>query len=324
MTLSPHLDPAANLGSDETIADFLAREAITHFRAATPNVIAGCRTTAVAADRLGVSTPAFRRFIQFLKEAKVLSENDALSGLRANGKLSMFRKIGEHADSLLDEAMLPLLPPHYSVLYQVVLLIERAGIEFTAGYLKSLGPGFVREDIINANLPTMPNAAAPATSADNLPMVASQLFVVTPSKRDLDFFRQTYAEPSTLDQLLARPQPAESAGLVVLLPLLLLGTIERTLLPLLGFSKPARLLLLGQDTSPDITSRDVVLVADRGTTVAAGIDVEFLRQQRLNITDVAEHLFPEACQKCHLFARERRAGWDCLVDSENWIQEPSP
>jgi hypothetical protein len=65
------------------------------------------------------------RLLNTLVAVKVLSKNDAdLAWHAKKSMLSMLMKIGEHADVILHEKIVPFLQPGYSVLYQLALLAE--------------------------------------------------------------------------------------------------------------------------------------------------------------------------------------------------------
>jgi hypothetical protein len=305
-----------------TSPEAIAEELIARWRAAPESVIAACRILVGAVEEFGPSSPAFSSFLGKLVSGKVLSENDALSGMRKNGKLSMLKKIGEHADLLLSEPLLPLLSPGYSVLYQIALLIEDVGFESAKSIVASLGPGFVREDIISAK----PNGSNPPPAdqdSQDVILEPSELLVATPSKREIRLFGQTYAEADALDRSLRRPHSAENSGLVILIPMLAFGVAERELLPLLGFNKISRVFLLGDHNVAEVTNRRLILTAERGSMRSEDLEVSLLADPPLDILAIADRLFPRAGRKCHLFADRRTSDWHSLVGSENWIEEPT-
>jgi hypothetical protein len=66
-----------------------------------------------------------RQLLNALVDAKVLSKTEAQLDLDAKkSTLSMLTKIGQYADVILHERIIPFLQPGYSVLYQLALLIE--------------------------------------------------------------------------------------------------------------------------------------------------------------------------------------------------------
>jgi hypothetical protein len=72
-------------------------------------------------------TEKLSEFLRQLHEAKVLDADEVTNGLAAKSgpAASKMKKISEHADVILDNRILPLLSPGYSLLYELALLMEQ-------------------------------------------------------------------------------------------------------------------------------------------------------------------------------------------------------
>jgi hypothetical protein len=251
----------------------------------------------------------------------VLSENDVLARLKANGKLAMLGKIGRNAETLLQPSILRLLPAHYSIMYQICLLIEEVGRERAEAELAGYSDT-TREDVIKIRAALKPDHAerepvVPATFDDS----AAQLYAVRLTTQGARAFSNDYARFDTLDKCLHRPQPADNAGLVAIVPLRMLGTFERTLMPLLGFSALNGLYLEAPLNQPEITDRDVIVVAKRGSFRSRSLTA--FPSDAGSVLKLAEYFFPDCGVKCQLFADARSDGWLTLISDENWIEKPS-
>jgi hypothetical protein len=64
------------------------------------------------------------RLLNALVAKKAISKDEANVALEGKSMISMLNKIGQHADVVLHEKILPFLQPGYSVLYQLVRLYE--------------------------------------------------------------------------------------------------------------------------------------------------------------------------------------------------------
>jgi hypothetical protein len=65
-----------------------------------------------------------KQLLHALVAKKAISRDEADLALDGKSTISMLAKIGQHADVVLHEKILPFLQPGYSVLYQLVLLYE--------------------------------------------------------------------------------------------------------------------------------------------------------------------------------------------------------
>jgi hypothetical protein len=99
---------------------FLEHRAASVKEEVTGNVILNQGIAACADD-----SEKYRTLLRALVGAKVISQAEADAGEKANkSTVSMLKKIGKHANTILDPRILPYLQPGYSVLYQFCNLIE--------------------------------------------------------------------------------------------------------------------------------------------------------------------------------------------------------
>jgi hypothetical protein len=261
------INPIPDLASDraatepEAAADRVAEQ----WAHAAESLIRACVLLAEAMDAFADDPEKLKEFLSRLVARRVLSENDVLARLKANGKLSMLQKIGRHADTLLQPSVVCLLPAHYSIIYQFCLLIEEVG-GARAELELSMHRDVTRDDIAKIREALKPRAGEdqPAFSPTVLEDSATQLFALELNAKDLRLFSNEYTEIDTLQRCLRHPAAADDAGLVAVVPILRLGAFERALMPLLGFDAPDKLYLTGSLNQSEITDRDVVVVAKRG------------------------------------------------------------
>ncbi|WLC16277.1 hypothetical protein [Bradyrhizobium diazoefficiens] len=303
-----------------TDADLAADKVAQYWVHAAESLVLACFHLAVALTTFAEQLEMMNAFLGRLVAKRVLSENDVLARLKANGKLAMLAKIGRHAETLLQESFLPLLPAHYSILYQICLLIEEVGPDQAAAELTKY-PEATRDDVIKVRAALKPPQD---TAQDPQPPAqidgSAQLFALRLATQDARFFANEYGRLDTLDECLRHPPPADDAGFVAIVPILMMGTIERTLMPLLGFGAPQGLFFETPVQQPEITNREVIVVAKRGKfwprPLAAFPSAK-------NILVLAESFFPSCAVKVQLFAQARADGWSTLIGDENWTERPT-
>jgi hypothetical protein len=297
-----------------------ADRVVEHFRNAPRSLVLACIDVMLWMNAFADQSEKLGVFFARLVTRRVLSENDVLSRLKKNGKLAMWRKIANNADTLLQPAWLCLLPAHYSIIYQICLLIEDVGSERALAALAGRHD-LSREDVITVRAQQSGNddPSAPAAPAD-LEGSATQLFAVRLTALDARYFSQDYASADTLAKCLRRPDPADNAGLVVVAPIRFVGAIERAFMPLLGFGSPDSFFLQAARNQPEITDSEIILVARRGN----------YRHQPLltfpsndaGVLSLAENFFPDCRVKCQLFAEQPAEGWSTLIGDVNWFERP--
>jgi hypothetical protein len=315
-----HRDSDVAATDPEAAAD----RVIEKWRHAPEALISACQYLGAALSTFANSPEKLEVFLLRLVSGRVLCENDVLARLKANGKLAMLRKIGQHADTLLRPSVLCLLTAHYSIIYQFCLLIEQVGVDRARLELSTLSDAS-REDLIKrrAALKADDTESRPVSPLPDFNETAVQLFALRPTERDLRIFANDYVQIDTLDCCLRRPQPADNAGLVAIVPILMLSTFERSLMPLLGFDAPDRLFLERALNQPEVTNRDVIVVAKRGNLRPQPLTAFPADLGRQDVLMLAELLFPDSTVRCHLFAQKRTDGWSTFIDDENWNERPS-
>lgn len=319
-------DAVSNPESDraDTDPEAAADRVAENWVHAAESLILACAYLLGALNAFASEPERMETFLSRLVAKRVLSENDVLTRLKTNGKLSMLQKIGRHADTLLQPSVLCLLPAHYSIIYQICLLIEEVGDD-RAEFELSRHPDATRDDVtkMRAALKPRDTAREPVPSLSALGDSAIQLFALDLNARDLGPFSNEYVELDTLHRCLRHPQAADNAGLVAIVPILKIGTFERALMPLLGFDAPHKLFLVSGVNEPEITDRDVIIVAKRGNFWPQPLTVFPAESGRQDVLTLAELLFPDCMVRCQLFARARAHGWLTFIGEENWNERPS-
>jgi hypothetical protein len=312
-----------NANLPTTDAQAAADRVADHWLSAAESLVLACFYLVEGLNKFAEMPENLDAFLGRLVEKRVFSENDVLARLKANGKLAMLAKIGRHAETLLEPSLLCLLPAHYSIVYQICLLIEEVGRE-RAQIELSKTTDTTRDDVLKIRDALKPNAtehaAAPSAMIDNN---TAQLFALRPTAQDFRLLVNEYAQVDTLDQCLRRPPPADDAGLVATVPILMLGTFQRALMPLLGFGAPDGLFFESIVDRPEITDRDVIVVAKRGKFRPRPLTAFPADLVHHSFLTLAEVFFPDCTVKCQPFAQARSEGWTTLIGDENWIEKPS-
>ena len=123
--IEPHDDTYFSESDAVAAADRVAE----HWVNAAKSLVLACACLVGGLNTFAEDPKKLDVFLARLVAKRVFSENDVLARLKANGKLAMLGKIGRNADTLLHPAVLCLLPAHYSIIYQICLLIEEVGRE---------------------------------------------------------------------------------------------------------------------------------------------------------------------------------------------------
>jgi hypothetical protein len=315
-----HYDSDLVATDPEAAADRVAE----HWINAPKSLIFACVYLVAALNTFTNSPEKLNVFLTRLVVGRVLSENDILARWKVNGKLAMLRKIGRHADTLLQPSFLCLLPAHYSIIYQICLLIEEIGADRAELELSTRSDP-TRDDVIKVRVASKPRdtESEPIPPLPSVEETGAQLFALRLTARDLRIFANDYVQIDTLDRCFRRPQPADNAGLVAIIPILMLGTFERALMPLLGFDAPDKLFLESGVDQPEITNRDVVVVARRGSFRPQPLTAFPADLSLHDVLTLAAMFFPNGTVKCQLFAQKRVEGWLTFIDDENWHERPS-
>jgi hypothetical protein len=309
---------------DLTDAEAAADRMAEHWTIAARSLILACALLVRFLNSFADVREKLETFLSRLVARRVLSENDVLARLKANGKLSMLQKIGRHADTLLQPSFLPYLPAHYSLIYQICLTIEAGGRDRTQLELAA-HPDATRDDIVKIRAAlTSPEVGSARTPV--MPIVdgsTAQLFALDLNAKELRPFSNEYTEIDTLQRCLRHPEAADDAGLVARVPTRLLGAFERGLMPLLGFGALDKLYLTASLDQPEITDRDVIVVAKRGRLRPQPLTFFSDEAGPLDVLALADLLFPDCAVKCQPFAQARAEGWLTFIGDENWNERPS-
>ena len=301
-------------------AEAAADKVAEHWGDAAKSLVIACFHLNAGLKTFAEQPELLNAFLGRLVTKRVLAENDVLARLKANGKLAMLAKIGRHTDTLLHGSLLPLLPAHYSIIYQICLLIEEVGFDLAVKELSKHSEA-TRDDVIKARAASKP---PPSTTHGSQPAAqiegSAQLFALRLTIQDARFFANEYGRSDTLDECLRRPPPADDAGFVAIVPILMMGTIERTLMPLLGFGASQGLFFESPVQQPEITNREVIVVAKRGKFSPRPLAAF---PSAKNILVLAESFFPSCAVKVQLFAQARADGWSTLIGDENWTERPT-
>jgi hypothetical protein len=300
-----------------------ADQVTEHWTNAPKSLIWACVYFVLAWNAFKDDPDKLDAFLARLASRRVLSQDDILTRWKANGKVAMLRKIGRHADSLLMPSILPLLTAYYSIIYQICLMIEDVGFDRAERWL-STRPNATRDEVINGRSAFKGDEERePIPSLPAFEDTGAQLFALQLSSKDRRYFANDYVETDALDRGLNRPQTADNAGLVAIVPISMLGTFERALMPLLGFGALDKVFLQSRVESPEITDRDVIVVARRGNFRPQPLNVFPADAGHRDVLTLACLFFPDATVKCQLFAQQRADGWTTLVGDENWNERPS-
>jgi hypothetical protein len=148
------------------------------------------------------------------------------------------------------------------------------------------------------------------------------LVVLTPGKDDLARLRD--ANLDKLGECLpVREHVGDAAAIVIAAKFTDLPVVIDRLLPLCGFNRPKRSLLLGQPASPDVIDAKFLVIAERGG-IAFREPPEVWLDEAADPIDVAEGLY-EASSTLHLFAtaKAKKAERRCvIVGNDGWKKLP--
>jgi hypothetical protein len=293
-----------------------------HWINSPKSLILACAYLLAALNAFANRPKKFDAFLMRLVARRVLSENDILARLKVNGKLAMLRKIGQHADTLLQASLLCFLPGHYSIIYQICLLIEEVGSD-RAEFELSTRPDATRDDVVKVRAALKADEREPIPSLPPFDDTAAQLIVLRLRAQELRPFASDYVDVDTLDRCLRRPKPADDAGLVGIVPILMLSTFEHALMPLLGFGGIQKLFLESSANNSEITDLNVIVVAWRGNFRSQPLTTFPTDLGHYDVLALADMFFPDSTIRCQLFARARTDGWLTLIGDENWNEKPS-
>src|SRR5262249_16686190 len=96
--------------------------------------------------------------------------------------------------------------------------------------------------------------------------------------------------------------------------------IVNVLLPICGFPRPSRILLVRRPTSLDVTDAEVLIMAERGEMrLSPPEDWLVEGKEMIDAPALAARLHPAPSRQAQVFAPARTGGWRRL----GWVEEPS-
>jgi hypothetical protein len=273
------------------------------------------------------------QFLQSLAEVNVIPKRSSRTGEGfEKSKLSMLRKIGEHADLLLDDRLFKFLEPGRSILYHVIRMWQ----ELPGGHDErmarlieifesqgSLTRSFLIDQIglaKRASLPVTQQATeqwTPGAELEDFDLVLASAV----SPRDVRRLTDEYADRPPLC-ICVHERVAKVAVGIFICRLIDLPIVANKLLPGCGFATISRIIL---PTSPDdsnVTNAQAVVIASRGRRDIEGItELPWLGpDESLEPVSLASRLVPNAKNKLQLFATMQTDGWSSITGDANWGQ----
>jgi hypothetical protein len=268
-------------------------------------------------------------FLRALASENVIPKKSSRTGEGfEKSKLSMLRKIGAHADLLLDESLFQFLEPGRSILFHVVRLYEelpgdnqqrKAELVRRFSAQGGLSRRFLIDQIKLEEQARDKNekekSAEPWVSGINA-REASQdfdLVLLTPSDDEVRRLDQ-YPFDEFSRRFIGDLRLSNDGYAIAVVRLADIGKVER-LLGAFGFSQVSHVLLTHEPVDPIVTGSTVVLVGERAVT--NGIDPHALQWlapgQPLDVHDLAVRLYPNAKNRLHLFASAETDGWCSVI-----------
>jgi hypothetical protein len=300
-------------------------------RAGTFSVIEACVLLVDGVRRFEADHELAENFLKALARENVIPKRSARLGIEKS-KLSMLRKIGLHADLLLDARIFKYLPPGRSILFYVIRLYEvlsgdhQSRMERLVQLFEAEGSpsrDFLIEQVKlaeRASQPDEPQTADPWVAGDSGERFDLILMTVL-DRHDPRRLLADYADRTPF-YLRVHERVANGAVGIVVARLVDLPVIENKLLPGCGFDGIARVFLLRDPIDPDVTDAQVIVVATRGQR-----DIEDLASfqwlpevEPLDAVALALRLVPDAKSRLHLFASAESDGWNSIIGEANWSQ----
>ena len=335
-------------GANNVDIDAEVSQIAAHWRGSATDIIAAGAGLSRVWKKLDGNDEGRKAVLAGLRDKRVLSENDIKLRHRTS-KVSKLIKVGEHAEFLLQEKLLPCLPPSYASLHQLLVWFERlkgSPEEKLAEVISSLDRckdeitwEFLSQETKKAKH-TQPGKGKPArTAAADGGFVEdvfiepagppqgelSDLLLITPRPEDVRRIQETYADPTTLHRWLPLHQYlADSAVVVFVTKLSDMSLIETRLLPLCGPGLKRVFLLPRCPTSIDATDEPVLVVAVRGDMqINLPKDGWLGDIGPMEWAKVVRQLVPGAKHRLHLFGDLQHDGWHRLLDADTGAHVPS-
>ena len=309
----------------------LAADVAERMRAGTYSMIEACVLFVDGVRRFEADHELTENFLEALVRENVIPKRSARLGIEKS-KLSMLRKIGLHADLLLDARIFKYLPPGRSILLYVIRLYEvlsgdhDSRIERLVQLFEAEGSpsrDFLIEQVKlaeRASQPDAPQTADPWVAGDRGERFDLILMTVL-DRHDPRRLLADYPDRKPFC-LRVHERVANGAVGIVIARLVDLPVIENKLLPGCGFDGFAQGFLLRDPIDPDVTDAQVIVVTMRGRRGIEGLaSFQWLPDgEPLDAVALASCLMPDAKTRLHLFASARFDGWSSTIGEANWSQ----
>jgi hypothetical protein len=286
-----------------------------------------------------------QQFLAALNKAKALSKKEKQLGLYApKTAVSMYAKIANYADILLDEKVLSMLSTGYTTLYQAANLYEdidgtgepNAAERFRDILSSSDGP-ITKRFLINErekingkprSEPAQQSAAGAGVAGEDLLQSEPVANECSEPGNETPFSALLVSLKTADTQKLAKSYPGElpfclrvhelrgdNALLLVHARLKdLIGVADK--LPCWGFARFEHVYLLSSPQQPDAFDADVLGISRWGNSKMNLIESWPDHSDALALADTL--LADIGGRKLHLFASDQRDGWVSVVGDKNW------
>jgi len=324
---TPPMVPALSL-VDQAVSD--AHRVVSLLDGASEQVIQAGELVYGALTMYRGELPALKRFIAVLVRANVLTARDGQL-LERSPKLQKLAKIGQYPDL----ARLPEISSRirgYSGLHQALVLHESLPgdeSERTDALLTILATAEAKGVLTRQYLEqqTRRVKSERRNRADNRPKHIPSpdgapesepssygLVLMTPTEDDLKRIADTFFDESNIGLCGQVYERCEDAVTVVVAPLRFLPVVTSLLLQ--GFDEP-RVFLFSEPVGPDVTDARAIIVAARGRD-ANPLTECITWDGDDDVSQLAERIAPDARNRLHVFADQKREGWHALTGNANW------
>jgi hypothetical protein len=272
-------------------------------------------------------------FLRALASENVIPKRSSRTGEGfEKSKLSMLRKIGAHADLLLDQRLFKFLEPGRSILFHVVRLYEElqgdheqrvTELAKRFGVQGALSRSFLIDQIKAEEQAkgkghkvksAEPWASATKSDAD---LGEFDLVLLTPSQEELLRLEQ-YSFDEIPRRFLGELRLSDAGYGIAVARLADISKVER-LLEAFGFAQVSHVILTHVPDDPIVTNATVAVLGERiaATVINADAFEWCLPGEALDVHALADRLTPSAKNRLHLFASDEAEGWTSVVSEAN-------
>jgi hypothetical protein len=310
--------------------------AVERFKKSRDQILPMARGLAAAKRKY----PATQDFKKWLRGSSywTIGKNDR------SALISIGEQLDEHEDFIVEFlARTDLISPQ-TIMAEIRKKLQPALSIDPSYYDSKSGPAATDAHLLESEKPTEPEPGDAERDIDPPPIEAIEPFkheasikphglygtdrrfdlvVLTPRKDDLARLRD--ANLDRLGECLPlRAHVGDEAAVVIAAKVTDLPVVIDRLLPLCGFNRPKRILLLGQPTTPDVIGAKILVIAERGD-IAFREPPEVWLDNAADPVDVAEGLY-EASSTLHLFATAKAKKADdsrcVIVGNDSWKKVP--